>query len=1091
MPLRRLFIANRGEIAIRIARTAKEMGLEVVTAYSADDAGSPHRQAGDAAAALPGAGPRAYLDIAAVVQAAKDAGCDAMHPGYGFLSESAAFARACAAAGLTFVGPSAETLDLFGDKAQARALAEREGVPLAPATGGGATLAQVRAFQDAQGPEGDIMLKAVAGGGGRGMRRVPAGEDPAGAYELCAREAEAAFGDPRLYAELYIGRARHIEVQVVGDGAEVVAVHDRECSLQRRHQKIIEIAPAPHVPADVRARLRDAALALARAAKLKGLATVEFLLDADGRETCAFLEVNPRLQVEHTVTEAVTGLDLVEIQLRIAGGASLAEAGLVEIPAPRGSAVQLRVNLETLSADGTLSGGGGGTILRYEPPSGPGVRVDGYGRGGYATSPSFDSLIAKLIVHSASEDLAVALAKAERAAREFVITGVDTNLPLLRALLERPEVADAQASTAFIEANLPLLAARAAELAPAPDAAVQAQAAAVFEAAPAGAVGVSAPLRGTLVALEVAEGDTVRPGQAVAVLEAMKMQHVVTAGEGGTVRRLPYALGAVVETGAPLAFVVPAETGELAAADEAIDLDLIRADLAEVRARYALTLDENRPDAVARRRRTGQRTARENLDDLFDPGSFNEYGALAIAAQKRRRSVEDLQVATPADGIVTGVGEVNGHLFGEDAARCVGLAYDFTVLAGTQGHFNHKKTDRILEFAEHWKAPVIWYTEGGGGRPGDVDVGGLTASSLDTTSFTTFARLSGVAPRIAINSGRCFAGNAVFFGCADVTIATRYSNIGLGGPAMIEGGGLGVFTPDEIGPSEVHWENGALDLLVEDEAAATAAAKHILSMFQGPVKDWTCADQRTLRHLLPENRVRVYDVRRIIETLADTGSWIELRGGYGVGLITGFLRIEGRPMGLIANDPRHLGGAIDSPGAEKGGRFLQLCDAFGIPVVSLCDTPGFMVGPDSEKTAAIRRGSRLFVTAASLSVPLFAVVLRKGYGLGAQAMTGGDFSASAMTIAWPTAEFGPMGLEGAVRLGYRKELEAETDPAAREALFQKLVGRMYETGKAISVAQVDEIDAVIDPAETRAWLMRGLKSCPVKKPAGRSFVDVW
>ncbi len=382
MPLRRLFIANRGEIAIRIARTAKEMGLEVVTAYSADDAGSPHREAGDAAAALPGAGPRAYLDIAAVVKAAVDAGCDAVHPGYGLLSESAAFARACVAAGLTFVGPSAETLDLFGDKAQARALAEREGVPLAPATGGGATLAQVRAFQDAQGPEGDIMLKAVAGGGGRGMRRVPAGEDPAGAYELCAREAEAAFGDPRLYAELYIGRARHIEVQVVGDGAEVVAVHDRECSLQRRHQKLIEIAPAPHVPADVRARLRDAALALARAAKLKGLATVEFLLDADGRETCAFLEVNPRLQVEHTVTEAVTGLDLVEIQLRIAGGASLAEAGLVEIPAPRGSAVQLRVNLETLSADGTLSGGGGGTILRYEPPSGPGVRVDGYGRGG-------------------------------------------------------------------------------------------------------------------------------------------------------------------------------------------------------------------------------------------------------------------------------------------------------------------------------------------------------------------------------------------------------------------------------------------------------------------------------------------------------------------------------------------------------------------------------------------------------------------------------------------------------------------------------------------------------------------------------------
>ncbi|HEX5377096.1 MAG TPA: carboxyl transferase domain-containing protein, partial [Phenylobacterium sp.] len=386
---------------------------------------------------------------------------------------------------------------------------------------------------------------------------------------------------------------------------------------------------------------------------------------------------------------------------------------------------------------------------------------------------------------------------------------------------------------------------------------------------------------------------------------------------------------------------------------------------------------------------------------------------------------------------------------------------------------------------------VIWYTEGGGGRPGDVDVGGLTASSLDTTSFTTFARLSGVAPRIAINSGRCFAGNAVFFGCADVTIATRYSNIGLGGPAMVEGGGLGVFTPDEIGPSDVQWKNGVLDLLVEDEAAAVAAAKQILSCFQGAVKEWTCPDQRTLRHLIPENRVRVYDVRRVIETLADDGSWIELRGGYGAGMLTGFLRIEGRPMGLIANDPRLLGGAIDGDGAEKAGRFMQLCDAFDVPILSLCDTPGFMVGPDSEKSAAVRRGSRMFVTAGSLSVPLFTVVLRKGYGLGAQAMAGGDFSAAAMMLAWPTAEFGPMGLEGAVRLGYRKELEAETDPAARQAMFEKRLARMYQQGMALTVAEVLEIDAVIDPAETRAWLVRGLKSCPVKPGPKRRFIDVW
>ncbi|MBU1377589.1 MAG: carbamoyl-phosphate synthase large subunit [Alphaproteobacteria bacterium] len=1082
--MKRLLIANRGEIAIRIARAAADLGVETVAVYSQDDATSLHVKLADQSVALNGVGPRAYLDAAALVAAAAGAGCDAVHPGYGFLSESAAFSRACGAAGLTFVGGSPDALDLFGDKARARSFAAEHGVPLARGTEAAASLDEVRALQAAVG--GPIMIKALAGGGGRGMRVVAAGEDPAAAYETCAREAEGAFGDGRLYAEAVIPRARHIEVQIAADGTDAVAIHDRECSIQRRRQKLIEVAPAIGLAPEVRAALQDASVRMARAAKLRGLATFEYLLDAGDGRTAAFIETNPRLQVEHTVTEAVTGLDLVQIQLRLARGESLASCGLGDGPPPvAGAAIQLRVNLESLSADGQVSSGAGGILSRYEAPSGPGVRVDGFGYGGYRTNPAFDSLIAKLVVQGPT--LAAAAARAGRAAAEFRIEGAPSTLPLLRAVLEQPEFLEGRADTNFLEDHLAALLARAAALTP--DAVVEAAVAgdaAKRIATPPGTQAAAAPLRGTIVSLDVAAGDAVAAGQPLAVLEAMKMQHVVAAPVAGVLHSFAAAVGETMDEGAPLAFIEPGEASDHTFAAEEIDLELIRPDLAEVQARIALTLDANRPDAIARRRRNSQRTARENLDDLFDDGTFKEFGGLAIAAQKRRRSVEDLQINTPADGIVTGVGEVGG-------ARCVALAYDFTVLAGTQGHFSHKKTDRILEFAEHWKLPVVWYTEGGGGRPGDVDVGGLSASSLDTTSFTTFARMSGVAPRIAINSGRCFAGNAVFFGCADITIATEYSNIGLGGPAMIEGGGLGVFTPDEIGPSAVQYANGALDLLVADEAAATAAARQLLGVFQGATDDWTCADQRTLRHLIPENRVRAYDVRRVIETLADTGSWIELRGGYGKGMITGFLRVEGRPLGLIANDPRHLGGAIDSEGAEKGGRFLQLCDAFGVPVVSLCDTPGFMVGPDSEATAAIRRGSRLFVVAAGMSVPLFAVVLRKGYGLGAQAMTGGDFSAAAFTIAWPTAEFGPMGLEGAVRLGYRKELEAETDLAARDALFQKLVGRMYQTGKAISVAQVGEIDAVIDPAETRDWLVRGLKSCPARTPGvrPRSFIDVW
>jgi acetyl/propionyl-CoA carboxylase alpha subunit/acetyl-CoA carboxylase carboxyltransferase component len=1095
--VKKVLIANRGEVAIRIARAVAERGLTSVAVFAEDDELALHRQSADEARPLRGRGPSAYLDLDQLLEIAASANCDAVHPGYGFLSESAPFAARCVEAGLTFIGPSPATLTRFGDKGEARLLAQELGIPVIEGLAGGASLGEIASFRASLGSDAAIMIKAVSGGGGLGMRRVGAEDDLAAAFEACAREAQGAFGDSRLYAERLVRLARHIEVQVIGDGQGVVVLGDRDCSIQRRRQKIIEIAPAPNLAPATRAKLAEAALALARAVRLTSLATIEFLVDAEDPARAWFIEANPRLQVEHTVTEEVTGLDLVQLQLRIAAGERLADLGLTDQLPRSGYAVQLRVNLEGVDLDG-VAHASGDVLSIYEPPSGPGVRVDGCGYAGYRPSPAYDSLIAKVIVSSRSPELSAGMAKARRALAEFRIAGCDNNVPLLRALLEREEVVGGRATTTFVEAQLRELAARAAELTDAaPDREVErrdGERASPTLTPPPDAVAALAPLRGTVSSLEVGVGQSVRLGETVAVLEAMKMQHLIAAPVAGEIRRIDVSVGQTVDLAAPLLFVEPGEHADAAMDVAAIDLEQIRPDLREVFAAHALTLDENRPAAVARRRRTEQRTARENLDDLFDEGSFKEFGALALAAQRRRRDLDDLKVNTPADGLVVGVGAVNGGVFDEARARCVGLAYDFTVLAGTQGHFNHKKTDRILEFAEHWKTPIVWFTEGGGGRPGDVDVAQLSASSLDTSSFTTFARLSGVAPRIAINSGRCFAGNAVFFGCADITIATRYSNIGLGGPAMIEGGGLGVFTPDEIGPSDVLYANGALDLLVEDEAAATDAAKRLLGMFQGALPEWTCPDQRVLRHVIPENRVRVYDMHTVIEGLADTDSWLELRGGYGPGMITGFLRIEGRPMGVMANNPLHLGGAIDSEAAEKGARFLQLCDAFGVPVLSLCDTPGFMVGPQSEATAAVRRGSRLFVTATSLSVPFFTVVTRKGYGLGAQAMAAGDFSAPAMTLAWPTAEFGPMGLEGAVRLGYRKELEAEPDLDSRQALFEKLVGRMYEAGKAQSVASVVEIDAVIDPAETRSWLLRGLKSCPVPASAGhkrRPFVDVW
>ncbi len=514
----------------------------------------------------------------------------------------------------------------------------------------------------------------------------------------------------------------------------------------------------------------------------------------------------------------------------------------------------------------------------------------------------------------------------------------------------------------------------------------------------------------------------------------------------------------------------------------------IRPELTELRKRLFALTDDARSDAVQKRRKTGQRTARENIADLVDPKTFVEYGAFALAAQKQRYDHDELARVSPADGILCGVASVNGADFDSERARTMVLAYDYTVLAGTQGHYGHRKLDRMLALAATHRLPIVLFAEGGGGRPGDIDV--PTVAGLDTTSFLAFAALSGLVPRVGIASGRCFAGNAALLGCADVIIATENSNIGMGGPAMIEGGGLGKFAPEEIGPIDVQSKNGVVDVRVKDEPEAVAVAKKYLGYFQGRLRDFTAPDQTVLRDALPESRRRAYKIRPILETLADAGSVLELRRDFGRSVVTALARIEGRPIGVVANDTHHLGGAIDSDAADKASRFFQLCDAFGLPVVSLCDTPGFMVGPKAETTALVRHVSRMFVAAASLTVPYFTIVLRKGYGLGAQAMSGGHFHAPFFTVSWPTGEFGGMNLEGAVRLAMKKQLESIEDPAAREQTFQSMVQIAYERGKALNMAELLELDAVIDPAETRAFIVRGLESVPATSPK-RRFVDTW
>ena len=796
------------------------------------------------------------------------------------------------------------------------------------------------------------------------------------------------------------------------------------------------------------------------------------------------------------------GLDLVQSQLAVAAGATLGSLGLAQayIPKPRGFAMQLRVNMEVMDETGGTRPTGG-TLALFDLPSGPGVRVDTFGYSGYRTSTAFNSLLAKVIVHSPGGNWTDVVHKATRTLREFRIGGVATNIPFLAAILAHPDFVENRVSTGFIEAHVADLVGEAKATAEtaliesgnAADDETLALAVAASATGPDGSVAVPAPLQGTIVAIDVEEGDLVRPGQQIAVLESMKMEHLVTAPHGGRVTKVAAEAGVTLMQDEAILYLEPAEIdAHDVAEEEDVDLDHIRPDLAELIERHAITLDENRPASVERRRKTNQRTARENIAQLVDEGSFVEYGSLAIAAQRRRRAVDDLIRNTPADGLISGVATVNAEKFGADAARCMVISYDYTVLAGTQGHMNHKKIDRMLGLAEQWRMPLVFYAEGGGGRPGDTDRLGMTG--LDGPSFVQFAKLSGLVPVIGVVSGYCFAGNAAMLGCCDVIIATKNASIGMGGPAMIEGGGLGVYHPAEVGPVSFQSPNGVIDILVEDEAEATAAAQKYLSYFQGAVADWKAPDQRLLRRAIPENRLRVYDIRTVIDLLADEGSVLEIRRDFGVGMITAFIRIEGKPFGLIANNPKHLGGAIDAPAGDKAARFMQLCDAFDIPLLSLCDTPGFMVGPEAEKTAIVRHVARMFVTGASLTVPLFGIVLRKGYGLGAQSMIGGGFHASFFTVAWPTGEFGGMGLEGYVRLGFRKEMEAIEDPAEREEYYQAKVAELYANGKAVSIASVLEIDEVIDPADTRHWIMSGLRSVP--KPEARTTkkrpcIDAW
>ncbi|MGI1677145.1 MAG: ATP-grasp domain-containing protein [Cellvibrionaceae bacterium] len=1112
--LKKLLIANRGEIAIRICRTAAEMNISTLAIYSEDDHNSLHHQYADEAIPLKGKGASAYLDSQQILTIAQENKCDAIHPGYGFLSENADFAKKCTDNGITFVGPTHQQLALFGDKISARQFAQKHNIPVLPGTQTETSLSEAKEFFQLlnKKTKAAMLIKAIAGGGGRGMRIVHQESDIESAFERCQSEAFNAFGNAQVYVEALIEKARHIEIQIIADNhGNVIHAWDRDCSIQRRHQKIIEVAPSPNLNDSTRESILEAAVLMAKKSGYNNIGTFEFLVDVESNNFF-FIEANPRLQVEHTITEEITHIDLINIQLEIAANKTLKEIHLETPPLIQGQAIQARINMETIDANGDIKPQGG-TIEHFIVPTGPGVRVDTFGYSGYTTNPNFDSLITKIICSSRniSNSWESLLKKTSKALSDSKTSGVKTNSQFLQTILNTEDVKDWNIYTRWIDDNVANLVTQEQKFrekesissSPTtsksdPSKNISQKNSSVFSD---DEHVVSSPLQGTIVSLQVKVNDSINKGDELLIIESMKMEHVITAKISGKITQIATNAGETLFENTPLLSITPSEDQNVKNIEtEVQDPHKIRPDLQEVIDRHRYGLDENRPEAVARRRKTGQRTTRENINHLCDEGSFIEYGSLVIAAQRARRSLEELMEKTPADGLVGGMGTVNAELFSKEKSQCVVMSYDYTVFAGTQGQKNHRKKDRLFELAEQWRLPVVIFAEGGGGRPGETERN--SASGLDCLAFWDYAKLKGSCPLVGIVSGRCFAGNAVLLGCSDVIIATENANIGMGGPAMIEGGGLGVFKPEEVGPVSDHIPNGVIDIAVKDEQEAVFAAQKYLSYFQGDLTKWECPDQYLLRTVIPENRLRVYDVRNVIELLADTDSVLELRKGFAPGIVTSFVRIEGKAVGIVANNPAHLGGAIDSPGSDKAARFLQLCNAFNIPVTFLCDTPGIMVGPEAEKTALVRHAARLFIAGASLKVPFFSIILRKAYGLGAQTMAGGSFKAPFFTVSWPTGEFGGMGLEGAVKLGYRNEIAAINDLEERETFYQEKVVAMYELGKATNVASYFDLDDVIDPKDTRLWIARGLEATTQSSLQNNktsqdsnfrtnSFVDTW
>jgi acetyl/propionyl-CoA carboxylase alpha subunit/acetyl-CoA carboxylase carboxyltransferase component len=1120
---KRVLIANRGEIAVRIARAAAGLGVETVSVYAPADALGLHVRATTTSFALGGADPvAAYLDIAGLVAAAVATGCDAVHPGYGFLSESAAFARACEAASLTFIGPSPEALALFGDKTRARDLARSLGVPIVP---GSTPLQSVEEAElDARTLGYPVMLKASAGGGGRGMRAVSGPAEMAAAFARCRGEAQAAFGDGTVFLEKLIARPRHIEVQILADShGDTIHLYERDCSVQLRNQKVVEIAPAPGLDPALRARILADAIKLARAANYVNAGTVEFLIAPESGRYY-FIECNPRIQVEHTVTEQVTGVDLVEAQFRIAAGETLKSLGLSDqaaVRAPRGYAVQARITAT-----------GPGTITGYKEPTGPGVRVDSCGYLGLVPPSQFDPMFAKLIGQSNStHSLESALERTARALDEFQIQGLPTNLGQLRAILAHPAVRAGDARTTLLAENpeltepagaaaatgaLALFEQQAAALsggraAPAP----VAQPATTSLSVPDGEEGVECPMPGAVIEISVEPGATVAAGDVLMVVSAMKMETAVTAPCAGVVGAIePREVGASVAAGQIVATIAPTDGGPVTPRDYGEDTWAPM--LAEVHALQAIAHARFAPGStdpgVVRQRDRGKLTCRERIDLLLDDGSFREVGSLAgFASYDEEGRVADF---TPANH-VGGWGKIEGR-------PGVVCADDFTSRGGHSDGSIGAKSGYLDRLSITMRCPSVRLLDGSSGGGSVASMVPAQARTGDSAAKESAGAITAGRPRVSGGGGSFLPGHlgssmfAEQLGQVPVVNLLLGSVVGIGaakavlghfsvmvrdiaqlfvaGPPVVSHAMGYDITKEDLGDWRIHCRNGSVDNLAESEEDAVAQARRFLSylpssVYEAPPLVAAAADDSADRReeelftIVPRKRTTTFDMRRAIRLMADRGSFFEIGPLWGTDQITGFVRFNGYPLGVIASDSRHLnGGALTADGCDKLKRHLDVCDLFHIPVLNLVDNPGFAVGLEHEIAGTIRKGGEWMIAFAQTEMPIFTVIMRRSFGVAGNNYATPRSGVSARVV-WPAADAGGIPPEGGIEAAYKRQLAEAADPAALRA---EIEARIESARGPVGPLNRFQMEEMIDPRDTRRWVCEWAENAYrlVSQPAG-------